>query len=168
MNQREAVFNAVTSVFKDNEVQFEEGMNAGELLTKEMRSDVIGIIVSGISDGTVEFSESAHAKYNDEAKKRAYTSGLVSNWLRKDKKLNGGISYQPKNPGSRVGSTDAKLKALRQLKKQFDGVDAEKAAEIQTHIDARVTEISAEKAKKVEIDLSVLDPDLIESLGLNE
>ena len=168
MNQREAVFNAVTSVFKDNDVQFEEGMNAGELLTKEMRSDVIGIIVSGINEGTVEFSENAQTKYDTDQKKRAYTSGLVSNWLRKDKKLNGGIAYKPKNPGSRVGSADPKLKALRQLKKQFDGVDAEKAAEIQTHIDNRVSEIQAEKAKNIEIDLSVLDSDLIESLGLNE
>jgi len=47
----------------------------------------------------------------DDAKLRSYCSGLQSNWLRKDTRLNGGVKYVAKNPGSRAGSTDPKALA---------------------------------------------------------
>ena len=64
------------------------------------------------------------------------------------------------------GQGDPQLKALRQLAKQFSGVDEAKAKEINTHIEARIKIVSAEKAKKIDIDLSQIPADLKETLGL--
>lgn len=168
MNQREGVFNATISVIRDSGKTFEEGQDVKGIVTSEMRTSIIGIVVEGFKSGEIEMSAEAKAKYSDDAKLKSYTNGLVSNWHRKDTRLNGGSKYIIKNPGSRAGQGDAKLKALRALRAQFTGVDDDKTAEIDMHIEARVKELGAEKAKKVEIDLSVLDPELIESLGLSK
>lgn len=169
MKQRDAVYNAVTSVLSDNDIHFEDGMNATDLLTKEFRSSVHTIVTEGFSSGSIEFADTPanQAKLADPSKLSSYVSGLISNWFRKDMRLNGNVKYTPKNPGSRVGSTDPQLKALRQLAKQFSGVDETKFTKIQGEIDIRVAAIQAERAKKVAIDYSVLPTDLIENLGLS-
>lgn len=90
---------------------------------------------------------------------KAYVSGLQSNWLRKDKRLNGNVSYVAKNPGSRVGSSDPSLKAMRALLSTLT-TEAEKA-EVQGYIDTKVAEIQATKAiKKVSIDINALPAEL--------
>lgn len=170
MKQKDAVYQAVTSVFEDNDIHFEDGMNATELLSKEHRASVHAIVTEGLTSGNVEFADtpSNQAKMEDPSKMSSYVSGLISNWLRKDERLNGGVKYTPKNPGSRIGSTDPQLKALRGLAKQFQGVNEEKFNLIQTQIEERVNAIKAERAKKVEIDYSVLPSELIEELGLSQ
>jgi len=95
-------------------------------------------------------------------------SGLISNWVRKDKRLNGNVSYVAKNPGSRAGASDEQLKTLRALKKQFAGTDKESIIEAQ--ITKRVSEIRSEKTKSgaslTEEQLAALPDDVRESLGL--
>ena len=168
--QKDAIYVAVTNVLSDNGVHFEDGMNASELLTKEFRQSVHGIIAEGFTSNDIEFADTPanQAKLADETKLSSYVSGLISNWLRKDTRLNGGVVYQPKNPGSRIGSTDPQLKALRGLLKQFEGTNADKAAKIQEQIDARVSEIQVDRAKKVDIDYSALPEGLAFELGLSE
>ena len=169
MKQKDAVYNAATSVLSDEGIHFEDGMNVSELLTKELRSSVHAIVTEGFTTGNIEFADTPEnqAKLADSAKLSSDVSGLISNWFRKDTRLNGDTKYTPKNPGSRVGSTDPQLKALRQLAKQFDGVDTEKFEKITSEINSRVSLIQAEKAKKVEIDYSVLPADLMASLGIS-
>jgi hypothetical protein len=89
-----------------------------------------------------------------DAELKTYISGLTSNWVRKDKRLNGDVAYIAKAPGSRAGSGDLQLKAMRTLQSQL--TNPSDKAEVQAHIDARVKEISATKIKKVVIDASVL------------
>jgi hypothetical protein len=170
MKQRDAVYNAVTSVLSDEGVHFEDGMNVSELLTKEQRASVHTIVTEGFTSGSIEFADTPanQAKLADPSKLSSYVSNLISNWFRKDMRLNGNTKYTPKNPGSRVGSTDPQLKALRQLAKQFQGIDSEKFEKLQSEINTRVSAIQAERATKVEIDYSVLPADLIESLGLSQ
>ena len=169
MKQRDAVYNAVTGVLSDEGIHFEDGMNVSELLTKELRSSVHTIVTEGFTSESIEFTDTPanQAKLADPSKLSSYVSGLISNWFRKDMRLNGSVMYTPKNPGSRVGSTDPQLKALRGLAKQFEGVDAEKFEKITGEISTRVAVIQSERAKKVAIDYSVLPADLMESLGLN-
>lgn len=158
LSQREAVFAAIISVFSDFEVDFEEGQDATPMLTKDMRSAVQAILVEGFKGGTVEFeaTPSNQEKLKTDSKLKSYVSGLVSNWLRKDKRLNGNVTYVAKNPGSRAGSGDETLKTMRLLYKQY-AADPTKAAAIQAQIDKRISEISASKAKTITVTPEQID-----------
>lgn len=168
-SQREAVYNAIHSVLADHEITFEDGGNVDEVLTKDMKASVQAILCEGFKSGAIEFEKtpSNQEKLASDSKLKSYVSGLVSNWIRKDKRFNGGVTYVAKNPGSRAGSGDETLKTMRALMKKFAGTD--KATEIQKHIDARVAELAAAKTKEVtltEEQISKLDPELRKTLGI--
>lgn len=169
MKQRDAVYSAVTRALSEAGVSFEDGMNVSTVLTKEIRGNVHAIVVEGFRSGTIAFeaSEANNAKLADESKLNAYVSGLISNWVRKDKRLNGDTKYAAKNPGSRTGASDEQLKTLRALRKQFEGTD--KAELIDAQIEKRVGELRAEKAKSSALtaeQLEAVPAELRESLGL--
>lgn len=132
LTQKEAVFNAVANVVGEFEGACEP--------TKEQRSQINQILFEGFRSGTVELDR----EYND-SELKAYVSGLQSNWLRKDTRLNGGVKYVAKNPGSRTGSTDAQVKAMRIL--LSTKTDPTERAEIQAFIDKRLSEIKPAKPK---------------------
>ena len=150
-SQKEAVFTAVVNVLAQENISIVEGQPVA--MTKEYRALVNNILFEGFRNGTIELDR----EFSDSDLK-GYVSGLQSNWLRKDKRLNGGIQYVAKTPGSRAGSGDPSLKAMRTLMSTLT-TDSDKA-EVQTHIDARLSEIQASKAKSVTIDYSVLPADL--------
>lgn len=151
--QKEAVFTAVSNVLAQDGITVEEGKNINPEMTRERRAQVNSILFEGFKSGTIvidrEFSDS---------ELKAYVSGLQSNWLRKDKRLNGGMNYIAKNPGSRAGSGDPQLKAMRALLSTLT-TESDKA-EVQAHIDTRLKEIQATKVKSVSIDYSALPADL--------
>lgn len=169
MKQKDAVHTAVVSVFRDANIKFEDGMNAGPMLTDELRGKVHTILTEGFTSGTIVLESNAAnaAKLADSAKLNSYVSGLISNWVRKDKRLNGATAYVARNPGSRTGSSDPQLKTLRALYRQFASVDPTKAAQVQSHIEARLEALRAEKAASVAVDISALPADVVESLGLS-
>ena len=166
MSQREAVYQATHNVLANERINFEDGELISEVMTDALRATVIEIVTAGFMEKRVELKDTPanKAKLEDPAKLKSYVSGLVSNWYRKDKRFNGNVAYEPKNPGSRQGQGDAKLKALKQLKIKFQGTEQETA--IDGHIEARLSEIQAEKQAKIEIDYSVLDQELLEDLGI--
>lgn len=145
VNQKEAVFQAVCNVTGHNG-------DGAVSITKEQRAQVNAILFEGFKSGKIE----REREFSDSDLK-AYVSGLQSNWLRKDKRLNGGTQYIAKNPGSRAGSSDPQLKAMRTLLSTL--TDESEKAEVQSYIDARVKEISAEKQAKT-VDFSALPADL--------
>lgn len=145
MSQKEAVFTAVCNVTGHTG----EGQVA---ISKEQRGQVNAILFESFRAGNIELDR----EYTDTDLK-SYVSGLQSNWLRKDKRLNGGVQYTAKNPGSRAGSTDPQLKAMRALISTLS-TDAEKA-EVQGYIDARVSELASAKQAKT-VDFSALPADL--------
>ena len=154
MSQKEAVYSAVTSVLSENNINVSEGTDVSTLMTRELRSQVNAILVEGFRNGNVELDR----QFSD-TELKSYVSGLQSNWLRKDKRLNGGAKYSAKNPGSRIGSSDPGLKAMRGLLSTL--TDENDRTEVQTAINARVSEIQASKAKKaVVIDTSALPAEL--------
>jgi hypothetical protein len=145
VTQKEAVFQAVCNI---------TGFT-GEgavVISKEQRAQVNAILFEGFRSGSIELDR----EYTDSDLK-SYVSGLQSNWLRKDKRLNGGMKYEAKNPGSRAGSTDPQLKAMKALLGTVE-TDADRA-EIQAHIDARTAEIQYSKQAKT-VDFSALPADL--------
>lgn len=149
MSQKEAVYSAVTSVLSENNISVAEGTDVSTVMTRELRSQVNQVLFEGFRGGSVELDR----EFSDSDLK-AYVSGLQSNWLRKDKRLNGGAKYSAKNPGSRIGSSDPQLKAMRALLTTLS-TETEKS-EVQGYIDNRISEINATKVKKVSIDTSVL------------
>jgi hypothetical protein len=136
--QKDAVFSAVCAVRGSTE------FSGAVELTKEERGTVQASLVAGFQAGEIAFQGDA----TDTAKLTAYVSGLVSNWLRKDKRLNGNVAYVAKNPGTRTGSGDESLKAMRTLLSATTETDAR--AEIQAAIDARVAELKPKKVINVD------------------
>jgi len=153
MSQDEAVFQAIVNVCGT----LEEGEKYEP--TKEERASITDILVEGFQAGKISLKDTANnrAKLADEAKLRTYVSGTVSNWLRKDTRLNGGTKYVPKNPGSRAGATDPTIKSMRVLLQTRTDLTAEDKAEINAAIAKRVAEIKP--TNKVE-----LTPEQIETL----
>lgn len=141
MTQKEAVFSAVINVCGPNEGHYEP--------TKEQRAQINAILFEGFKSEKIILD-----KEYDDAGLKAYVSGLQSNWLRKDKRLNGNVSYVAKNPGSRQGSSDPQLKALRALLTTM--TTEEEKAEVQGYIDARVSEINASKIKSNPVNFDAL------------
>jgi hypothetical protein len=143
MSQKEAVFQAVVNVCGN--------VDGAYTPSREQRAQVNAILFEGFRSGTIQLER----EFND-TELKAYVSGLQSNWLRKDTRLNGGTKYEAKNPGTRAGTGDAQLKAMRALLSTL--TDESDRAEVQKHIDARVAEIM--KAKAPTIDFSALPADL--------
>ena len=154
--QKEAVFSAVTAVLNEAGVQVNEGDNFSIHLNRELRAQVTSILVEGFNNGSIALDKA----FESESDLRTYCSGLTSNWLRKDGRLNGGIKYEAKNPGSRVGSGDAQLKAMRLLLSTKS--DPQEVEEIQSFIDARVASIKASRKPAKVIDFSALPAELAE------
>jgi len=148
MKQNDAVFQAVCGVLDA------QSFDSAVELTKEQRDSVVSIVTQGIMGGQVDFSTEAKAKYDTEAKVKSYTGGMVSNHLRKDKRLNGNTTYEIKNPGSRAGSGDSTLKALKALRTTI--ADKDQLASIDEAITNRTAEVAASKQKAVTIDVNSL------------
>lgn len=161
MKQKDAVYEAVTSVLAENGISFEDGTDVKPHMTRELRSQVSMILIAGFTSGKIDYS----GDLPDESGLKEYVSGLVSNWVRKDPRFNGNTKYTPKNPGSRAGQGDEQLKNLKlYLATKSDPADR---AEVQRYIDARVAELAAEKAKSVQVNTSILPEALRSKFGIS-
>lgn len=138
IKQKDAVFNAVCEVRGTTE------FSSAVELSKEERSSVQASLIAGFQSGAIAYQGDA----TDSTKLTAYVSGLVSNWLRKDKRLNGNVSYVAKNPGTRTGSGDEALKAMRTLLSAT--TDETARAEIQSEIDKRISELKPKKVINID------------------
>jgi hypothetical protein len=151
MKQNDAVFQAV------KEVLGQDSFSSAVMLTKDQRATVIDVVTAAIMNGSVDFSAEAKLKHDTPAKVKTYTTGMVSNHLRKDKRLNGGTKYEIKKPGSRAGSGDAALKAMKTLRDTL--TDEAQIAAVDEAIEKRTAELATAK-KKVEIDVELLPESL--------
>jgi hypothetical protein len=145
MKQKDAVYQAVINVTGYT------GEGACHP-SKEQRAQINMILFEGFKSETIEMDT-----VKSDSDLKGYVSGLTSNWLRKDGRLNGGVKYEAKNPGSRAGSADPQLKAMRTLLSTL--TTPEEKAEVQSYIDARIAEIAAVKQATI-VDFSALPADL--------
>lgn len=150
LNQKSAVYAAITNVLNANNISFEDGMNVKEHMSKEIRAQVSVILVAGFQSETIELDK----VYETEALLKSYVSGLITNWINKDKRFNGNTKHVAKNPGSKAGSSDAQVKALRAL--LATTTDNTARTEIQSYLDTRLAELNASKPKQVMVNLSDL------------
>jgi hypothetical protein len=136
MNQKEATYQAIIAV---------TGFTGEGICepTREQRAQVNMILFEGFRNGAIQLDR----EFTD-SELKSYVSGLQSNWLRKDKRLNGGVQHVAKNPGSRAGSGDPQLKALRALLGTL--TDASDRAEVEGYIAARQAELARINAPTVD------------------
>lgn len=157
INQKTAVYMAITTVLADANIDFTDGMNIAEHMTKDRRAVVNAVLFKGFREGEIELDK----EYSDTDLK-AYVSGLQSNWIRKDKRFNGNTVYQAKNPGSRAGSGDASLVNAKRLLATLQAGAGSEAdiSEVEAYIAERTAEVQASKVKSVSVDFSALPPHL--------
>ena len=138
MTQKDAVFSAVTTVIINNNLQFISGTtDAATLLNRTLRAQINTILVTQFRNGEIELSDEAKNKLANESALKAYVSGLVSNWVKKDPRLNGGNTI--KTTSTRTVA-DPQVVALRRLlRTQTDSI---KRQEIQGFIDKRLAELN--------------------------
>jgi hypothetical protein len=163
-NQRECVYVTTMNVLADAGVNFDDGQADGvkPLVTDAMLKSIVGICALSILSGETEMTAEGRAKYTDEKKMRVYASGLVNNWFRKDKRLNGGVKHEAANPGSRAGSGDEQLKALKAFR--ATKTDAAELKLIDEAIATRKAEIAQTKAVVLTDEQIALIPESLRSL----
>jgi len=150
MTQRESVIKYTKQVLGE----FEGDVKL--LASKENQQAVADLVTDSIMSGETLIK---NAK-SDRAELRRYVVGLVNDSWRKDIRLNGGIKYECKAPGTRAGSADP---VVRELKKMLaTTVDAEAAAAVKAEIEARIQ--ASAKPKRPTIDLSILPAEMLERL----
>ena len=131
MSQGEAVFQAVFEVVGN--------IDGKVSLTDAQTEAVYAKVLMAFTEG-----QTVHRSNPTPEALRKYIPGLVNNWLRKDKRLNGGNKYQPKNPGSRAGSGDESIRAMRTLLTVTTDLDSK--AQIEAAIQARLNELKPKAA----------------------
>ena len=153
INQKDAVFAAISSLLSNEGITIDG--DVAPLMTKDRRARVNQMLFFGFRNGQIELGR----EFTDH-ELRSYVSGLQSNWIRKDPRLNGGVKYAARNPGSRIGSGDAQLKALRALLNVK--TDPQDRAEIQRFIERRESELQP----KPTINLDDLPIELRKKFGM--
>ena len=151
-SQKEAVYSTVKSVIAEHGIEHEDFTPLD--LPKHLKDECIAILVTGFNNGEIELKSK-----QDNIK--SYVGGLLNNWLRKDKRFNGGVVYKAKNPGSRTGQQDPMVKNLRILLSTLpEGSEAYEACK--QRMEQRIAEVKAEKAKTQvkEIDFSAIPDDI--------
>lgn len=159
MRQVDAVIEAVMKVKPDFKQYGDKG---NEIIIGDLRKQVCKIVMEGILNGDVDYNKDE--KNTKEVKE--YVPGMVSNWLRRNKVLNGDVNAKAAKPGSRIGVGDDKLKTLRDLRKTQ--VEPEILTEIDKHIKQRLNALKKEKqvVKQADINLDALPPHLRNKLKL--
>jgi len=144
MTQNEAVVQAVLAVFGSNG-KIDGAVPETGSWTADQKNAVHTLMLAGWQQG-VWVKNSGGQTTADLIK---YIPGLVNNHVRKDLRLNGGTKYETKNPGSRAGSGDEALKAMRLLLSMTEDVDAKAA--IQSEIDKRLGELKPKAVINVDV-----------------
>lgn len=161
VNQRQATVSIILSTLSERGVKYELNGDTpvSEVFTVSDKERAVTMLVAGFRSGQIQMSSEASDKYAYDSELRKYCVGLLNNWLRKAPEFNGGNAYQAKNPGSRTGSGDEKLKALRALMSTVN--DPTIKATIQVEIDKRIEALKP----KIEIDASLIPESLRHLLG---
>ena len=164
VNQKTAVYMAITQVLANAGIEFQDGQQIAGHMTKERRAIVNAMLFEGFRNGKIELDR----EYSDSDLK-AYVSGLQSNWIRKDKRFNGNTTYVAKNPGSRAGAGDQSLvnakRLLADLVAKGIGPDTEDYQMVEAFITEKTAEITAAKAKATAIDFTALPAHLREKFS---
>jgi hypothetical protein len=113
-SQKQVVHNAIIAFLQENGLSLND--NKVEL-THNDRKTIVTMIMAAIDSGDMHLSVAARAKHDTPKKIRNYSTGLLSNWLRKDHRINGGLKHKINNPGSKANQDDEVIKSLKSIRK---------------------------------------------------
>lgn len=139
MTQNEAVYLAVVATFPNMDAVPETSK-----WTDAQKEQVYGMVLASFKSGACHKNSGGQT----EADLIKYIPGLVNNHVRKDTRMNGGTKYEPKRPGSRSGSSDESVRAMRTLLSVTSDPTAKE--QIQAAIDARLLELKPKTEIKVD------------------
>lgn len=168
LNQKQATCGALIQVLADRGVDYEINgpTPISEVLNDKDKQTVRDQLFQQFREGEVSMSDKFRdEKLNDDSELKKYISGLVNNWIRKNKEFNCGQVYQIKNPGSRAHVGDEQLKELMKLATQI-GTGNDGYEDVMQAIKQRKDEIAASKAKDVTINVDAL-PEHLQHLAKN-
>lgn len=89
MEQKEAVFLAVQTVFQHANIEVSSGETRKSKITSQIRKAINEIIFVGLKAGTIRYKKDI----TDDKKLKNYASVLVGNWLNKDKRYSLELNY---------------------------------------------------------------------------
>jgi hypothetical protein len=91
LSQRDAVFQAIQRILRDDKVSFDGTSSVKPLLTEERLKRIYEDVAQGIRAKKVALKETPtnQQKLAEPALLQTYIVGLVNNWLRRDPRLNG-------------------------------------------------------------------------------
>lgn len=167
LTQVQAVIAVVAAYALENNIEFTQGStDARSFINEEQIVSFTDLITSQIENGDVVFSENAKQKYSTLDKVKGYVKGMIKNHLNRSLKLNGGNPYVPANPGSRTGQSNPEVKNLRACinKLKSEGASEEVVAQFENALSLKIEEIKESKKPQVEIDSSLLSPELADLL----
>ena len=139
ITQGEAVFQAVREVFVQDVVPPTTEWTSVQ--KEQVHAQVFMMFKTGVT---------VHRSNPTDGELLKYIPGLVNNWVRKDKRLNGGAKNIPKNPGSRTGSGDEVLRNMKLL------LSTQKDPEVRAEIEKHIAERTAKLKPEVKINIDAL------------
>jgi hypothetical protein len=92
LKQSEATYQAIVQVLNSYGIHPAPGEDFSPYVPKSICDEVVKILMKGLRERRIVASNSLLVL--DDKALRNYCVGLVRNWLRKDKRLNGGIQYR--------------------------------------------------------------------------
>lgn len=155
MNQKDGTHQVVSAVLKESGTPIDP--KTPVTLSPEERAKCIERLSTMFSQKQISCTQSYEPK-----RLKTYCGGLLSNWLKKDRRLNGDVEFQLQNPGSRADNSSPEIVEMRKLKKQVKGTDNE--AKVQKILDEMVTNHRQAK-KKQDINLDLIPAELQDLVG---
>lgn len=155
-NQKEATVQAILSTLEARDYSYE--LNGptpiSEVLTDTDKATVRDTLFTMFRDKEVSYKAEFQAKVDDDKELKKYISGLLNNWIRKNKEFNCGQAYVAKNPGSRAHASDEQMRELKKLFTQVTASgDTEAIDEVKAAIELRKSEIKPKaSAKPINVD----------------
>jgi hypothetical protein len=155
MTQHDSVVHFTKLVLGD---RFQEGVDVKSYATKADQQEVSHLVTGSMLEGGTFVSDEAKAKYGADLRSK-YVMGMIKNWWNRSKLLYGNNPYEVKNPGSRTGQGNEKIRTLRAMLVKLEG-NAEATARIQAVLDTELAELAASKTKVITIDESLVPDEL--------
>lgn len=131
ISQKDAVFRAIELVLLRDGIWIESTTKVSDLLTPEHKVQITNILSEGFKEGLINLKSK---KTNEDLDK--YVIKLQSNWLTRDRRLNGNVMYMARNTDLRNEHTDPQIKALKAL--LSTKTDEKEIEEIQGYISQRL------------------------------
>jgi hypothetical protein len=156
LSQRDSVIAVTKSIVKG----FDNSEGILNIITTDQRRVVIDTVTEMAAEGSCFLSEEARAKFDTSKKLRSYIASMVTDCFMKDIRMNGGVKYVAKNPGSRC--SDGQLKDLEVLKKLLE---ASGQVEGLANVEAAIAKRKEELAPKVTLNLANLPQDIQDAIA---